>query len=203
MPPKFKFTKEQIIEKAIELVRKSGIEALTARELAFALGTSVKPIFTAFENMEQVKKKVKDRALEIYYEHLSDYIDYTPAFKRHGMQFIKFAKIEPELFKLIFMQKSSPDFSFSNSTDELIDGSLGVLKILMEKNGLNENDARKLFQIMWLEGYGIAAQIAMGICSFDEEQISEMLSITFLGTLNIIKSGETENYVKLSKVKHI
>lgn len=203
MPPKFKFTKEQIIEKAIELVRIGGIEALTARELASTLGTSVKPIFTAFENMEQVKEKVKDRALEIYYEHLSDYTDYTPAFKRHGMQFIKFAKIEPELFKLLFMQKAPPDFNFENSIETLIGGGLGILDVVMEKYNLKREEAKKLFKIMWLEGYGIAAQIALGVCAFSEEQISEMLSITFIGALNTIKSGKSEEHIKASEVKHI
>ncbi len=203
MPPKFKYTKEQIIDKAIELVRKKGIEALTARELACVLGTSVKPIFTAFENMEELKQKVAKRALKIYHVHLSDYVDYTPAFKRHGMQFIKFAEIEPELFKLLFMQKAQLDLEFENSVETLIDGGLGVFDIVMEKYELKREDAKKLFEIMWLQGYGIAVQIALGVCSFNEEEISEMLSITFIGALNTIKSGKAKEYVKVSKVKHI
>ncbi len=203
MPPKFKYTKEQIIDKAIELVRIGGIETLTARQLALTLGTSVKPIFTAFQNMDILKNNVIKRALEIYHKHLSDYADYTPAFKRHGMQFIRFAEIEPELFKLLFMQKAPPDYDFESSIDTLIGGGLGVLDIVMEKYGLERDDAKKLFKIMWLEGYGIASQIALGVCSFSEEQISEMLSITFIGALNTIKSGRAEEYIKISEVKHI
>ena len=49
MPPRPKFTREDIIEKAYELARKNGIESVVARELGKQLGTSSSPIFTAFK----------------------------------------------------------------------------------------------------------------------------------------------------------
>lgn len=52
MPPKFKFTREEIIQAALDLTRESGIAAVTARGLGAKLGSSVKPIFSLFENME-------------------------------------------------------------------------------------------------------------------------------------------------------
>ena len=39
MPPKPKYTREQIASAAFELVRKNGVQALTARELGKAIGT--------------------------------------------------------------------------------------------------------------------------------------------------------------------
>ena len=48
MPPKPKFTKEEIVAAALELVSANGIEALTARELSAYLGSSARPIFTVF-----------------------------------------------------------------------------------------------------------------------------------------------------------
>ena len=45
MPPKCKFTKEEIIEAALEMVKADGIEAVTARALGAKLGTSSKPVF--------------------------------------------------------------------------------------------------------------------------------------------------------------
>lgn len=64
MPMKPKFTKEEIIDKALDYVSKYGIEALTARELGKCLGSSACPIFTVFENMEEVVKEVKKRLLK-------------------------------------------------------------------------------------------------------------------------------------------
>ena len=38
MPPKFKFTREEIIQAALDLTRESGIAAVTARGLGAKLG---------------------------------------------------------------------------------------------------------------------------------------------------------------------
>ena len=52
MPPKPKFTKEEIVAAALTLVSEKGMEALTARELGLRLGSSARPIFTVFQSME-------------------------------------------------------------------------------------------------------------------------------------------------------
>ena len=48
MPPKFKFTKEEIINAALDLTRENGISSVTARRLGEKLGSSAKPIFQPF-----------------------------------------------------------------------------------------------------------------------------------------------------------
>ncbi len=45
MPPKVRFTKDEIISAALTLVREEGLPCLTARALAARLGSSAKPIF--------------------------------------------------------------------------------------------------------------------------------------------------------------
>ena len=52
MPPKFRYTREEMIAAALELVRQGGKDALTARALGAKLGCSAKPIFGLFRNME-------------------------------------------------------------------------------------------------------------------------------------------------------
>ena len=48
MPPKAKFSKEEIIKAAVNLVRTEGAQALTARALGTKLGVSSSPVFTFF-----------------------------------------------------------------------------------------------------------------------------------------------------------
>ena len=55
MPPKPKFTREEVAKTAFDIVKKEGLSALTARELGSRLGTSARPIFTLFKSMEEVK----------------------------------------------------------------------------------------------------------------------------------------------------
>ena len=57
MAPKNKFTKEQIVAAALNVVREGGISSLTAKTLAEKLGTSTRPIFTAFATMDNLKNE--------------------------------------------------------------------------------------------------------------------------------------------------
>ena len=70
MPPKCKFTREEIIKTALDLTREEGINALTARALGAKLGSSPKPIFTVFENMEEVQSEVQRAAKTLYAEYI-------------------------------------------------------------------------------------------------------------------------------------
>ena len=54
MPPKARFSKEEIVSMALQITREHGIGAVTARELGARLGSSARPIFTVFQNMEEV-----------------------------------------------------------------------------------------------------------------------------------------------------
>ena len=62
MPPKPKFTKDEIINAAFEIVRTRGEHALTAREVGKYLKTSSSPIFTVFNDMEELKTEVARKA---------------------------------------------------------------------------------------------------------------------------------------------
>ena len=103
MPPKPKFTKEAIIEAALELVSEKGMSALTSRDLGSRLGSSARPIFTVFNSMEEVQEEVKKAAIKRFESYAEKAIHYTPAFKQIGMQMILFAKEEPMLFQLCYM----------------------------------------------------------------------------------------------------
>ena len=55
MPPKVKFQKDDIVRAALNVARRGGIDAVTAREVAKELGMSVGPIFTWFDTMEALR----------------------------------------------------------------------------------------------------------------------------------------------------
>ena len=64
MPPKAKYTREEIIETALNIVAEKGKSALNARDLGAALGTSTRPVFTAFKNMSELIEEVKKAAMK-------------------------------------------------------------------------------------------------------------------------------------------
>ncbi|MBQ9599212.1 MAG: TetR family transcriptional regulator, partial [Clostridia bacterium] len=51
MPPRTKFTMEEIVEAAVKITRENGISAVTAREVGATLGVSSRPLFTYFETV--------------------------------------------------------------------------------------------------------------------------------------------------------
>ena len=113
MPPKAKFTKAEIIEAALNIVRADGYEALTSRALGTYLGSSARPIFTVFKNMEEVQQDMIKSAKALYKEYVNKGLTTEPPFKGVGTQYILFAVNEPKLFQLLFMteQKQIPDLS--------------------------------------------------------------------------------------------
>lgn len=105
MPPKAKFTKEEIIEAALAITRQDGLEAVTARELGSRLNSSARPVFTVFQNMEEVIEEVKNAARERYKEYIYEGLQEEPAFKGVGRAYIRFAVEEKRLFRLLFMSE--------------------------------------------------------------------------------------------------
>ena len=73
MPPKIKVTKEEIIKTTIELVRKSGQEAINARAIASSLNCSTQPIFSNFDSMEELEQSTILSAYEIYLNFINSY----------------------------------------------------------------------------------------------------------------------------------
>ena len=111
MPPKVKTTKDDIIHAAINLVREGGAEAINARNIAAALKCSTQPVFSNFASMTELKFKVIEEADKLYNKYINDEVEkgLYPPYKSSGMAYIRFAKEEKELFKLLFMRDRSVD----------------------------------------------------------------------------------------------
>ena len=95
MPPKCKFTKQEIIQAALQIARAEGPDGITARALGARLGASSRPIFSLFESMEAVQAEVMQSAKELYSQYVHVGLSQTPAFRGVGQQYIQFAIDEP------------------------------------------------------------------------------------------------------------
>lgn len=102
MAPKNKFTKEEIVMAALHVVREKGIDGLTAKTMADALGTSTQPVFTCFGSMDSARQEVYAAALRVYKGYAGAGLQEEIPFLGVGMQYIRFAREEPELYRLLF-----------------------------------------------------------------------------------------------------
>ena len=190
MPPKAKFTKEQITKAALCVVSEKGAQALTAKELGAALGTSTTPIFTVFHSMQEVQDAVMLAAMERFEEYAHKAAHLGPVFKQVGMQMILFAKEEPKLYQLIFMSSISEAQTFDDIYAHLGSVADECLDVLQKDYDLSKENAKTLFEHVWIHTFGIGALCATGMCDFSHEQIAQMLTQDFTAMMMLMKSGK-------------
>ena len=193
MPPKPKFTKDEIIKTALEIVRTDGFEALTSRELGTRLGSSARPIFTVFKNMEEVQQSVIQSAKILYKEYVNKGLAAAHSFKGVGTQYILFSVNEAKLFQLLFMteQKQIPDLS---GVLPLIDESYEqILLSIQDDYKICKSSAKKLYHHLWIYTHGIASLCATKMCRFTDEEISKMITEVCMSVLKKIKEEENND----------
>lgn len=188
MPPKCRFTREEIIQAALDLTAEKGVGALTARGLAQRLGSSAKPIFGLFANMEEVQQEVVKAANLGYQEYLRQDMSAGryPPYKASGMAYIRFAREQKELFKLLFMRDRTHE---EKAAGDELEALLG----LIQKNmGLSRDDAYRFHLEMWIYVHGIATMIATAYLEWDMDFISAALTDAYQGLRLRFLPKETE-----------
>ena len=180
MPRKFLFSREQIVDGALSLVRKHGIDALTARALADTLGTSTKPIFGLFRNMEEVHNAVLCAASALYNDRIHTEMTrgVFPPYKASGMAYIRFAREERQLFRLLFMRDRSHETIDDAKSRAEVEP---FVRIIAQNTGISMEEAYRFHLEMWVFVHGIAAMIATGYLVWDDRDVSDALSDAYLG----------------------
>ena len=177
MPPKVKITKQEIVAATLSLLREQGEQAMNARSIAAAIGCSTQPIFSNFDSLDDLQKAVYAAAYDHYYGFLTREMEsgQYPPYKAFGMAYIRFAKEEKQLFRVLFMcdrkgQDLLPSSDYSQSVD-----------MIMKANGISKEEAERWHLEMWCFVHGIGTILATSYLSLDPELISSMLSDDYHG----------------------
>lgn len=180
MPPKMKFTREEIIAAALEITREQGFSAVTARGLGSRLGSSAKPIFGLFQNMEEVQQETIKAADALYRDYLREDMSRGnyPPYKASGMAYIRFAKEQRELFKLLFMRDRSME-----TTERTAEEFEPLISLIQNNTGISKDSAVLLHLEMWFYVHGIASMIATSFSDWDDDLISRVLTDGYMGIL--------------------
>ena len=181
MPPKPKYTKEEIVAAAFELTREKGIDAVVAREVGKRLNTSSSPIFTIWSSMDELKEDVRRLAIQKYREYMADIFDYFPSFKEFGMRCVGFAVEEPNLFRLLFLTKREEHSPYVRFKQEFESIFIPLVEEIMSQFGLSKSDAEDILSQMIIFANGIAAYVLTDENSFSKETVSRDLSQVCIG----------------------
>lgn len=174
MPPKAKYTEQEIIEAAVGITREKGISAVTAREVGAALGVSSRPLFTYFDSVEDLKREVYLYAERLYQDCVKEGLKMEIPALGVGLKYIKFAKEEPELYKYLFL--SPPDGVKGSSMECLRLSQDLVRESIMNIYNMDAETADKFFRDLWLVAYSFTTLIVTGDCPYSEKEIASILT---------------------------
>ena len=189
-------TKEKILATAIDIVRKGGTSALTARNLSSALGCGANAVFSKFGSMEGVMEAVRTDARRLFKERVGAGFSLNPPFKGFGMAFLWFAMDEPQLYNMVMTDTAS-----ATSFEEYIDTNIGFkqecLDAINQSFSLEEKDSEMIYYQMVIVALGLAHTCVEGGSVLHLQQVAAVLGKNVRAFLMVIRAGadERESFV--------
>lgn len=191
MAPKAKISKEMIINTAFNIVRKEGVDKVTARSISKQLNCSTQPVLYYFSTVEDIKRIVYKKADQFH----SDYIMNTKADCKNpmlaiGMNYITFAIEERNLFHFLFQSNEFSGVSMLNllETEEL----LPLLTVLQKELDMSVEDTREVFSTLFIFVHGYASLYANNTMIYDELNVKRALEKIFYGAIFAMKGERHE-----------
>lgn len=176
MPPKAKITKNMILNTVLGITRETGFETVNARSIASKLQCSTRPIFTCYENMDELKEEFLDFAYEYYEQYVENYrnsVNVSP-YLLLPLTYIEFAKEETYLFKLLFI--NDMDLKMTEERDFYKEiGNEKKAKDFAEMIGIQLDSAKTIFLDLFLYSHGIAVLTATRKLTLDRKSVEKMV----------------------------
>lgn len=176
MPPKAKITKEMILNTTLDITRDTGFETVNARSIASKLQCSTRPIFTCYENMDELKKDFLAFAYEYYEQYVNNFrnsAEVSP-YLILPLSYIEFAQKETYLFKLLFINDMDLKMAEAKDFYREIDNE-NKAKTFSETVGIELECAKTIFLDLFLYSHGIAVLTATKKLTLDRNTVEEMV----------------------------
>ncbi len=141
MPAIKKISKEAIIDAAVDVLREGGAAAINARSVAKKLGCSTQPIYLSFQNMDDLKAAMTQRAIALHNQYVCTSNSDTQ-YSCYGMGFVKFAAEEKHLFRWLYLDGKQAG---RYQSDVFL---AKIVSAIIDEYGYTEEAPRKLHQDM-------------------------------------------------------
>lgn len=152
------FAKEDVVKAGLAVLDKDGIENLSARHVADELGSSTAPVYSNFENMDDlvvaVKRAAVQRLLELTSEQHTNNV-----FLNMGVGVLEFARLHPLLYTALFQQANDSCEAGPGVMNDL----LGRMAVLPELEKMNRDESVLLLRKMAIFTHGLATQVCSGL----------------------------------------
>ena len=99
------FNRDEIVEAALNVVARNGLDALSARRVAEELGSSTAPVYSNFKCMDALQEAVKKSAVRNLLHYTQRPVSQDP-FRNIGLGVLAFARDWPRLYSALFLEPS-------------------------------------------------------------------------------------------------
>ena len=186
MPPKAKITREMIIDATFEIIRNTGVETVNARTISKKLNCSTQPVMYHFKTIEELKKTVYVKADEYHSEYITNIQSENPM-KDIGLNYIRFAETEKNLFRFLFQTN---EFIGKNISELINSEELQpIIAILSKEVEVNTEQAKTIFRSLFLIAHGYASMFANNEMEYDEQTVLSDLGLIFDGAVKALRGG--------------
>ncbi len=191
MPPKTKITKDKILNAAVEVVRQSGYEKISARTVSEQLHCSTQPVIYHFTSIDNLKRAAYAQTDQLHTEYIMNIPEGQNPVLGIGLNYIRFAVEEPQLFRFLFQS----GYAEENSLLEMIDSEelIPILSVMQEGAGLNMDKTKQVFLTVALFAHGYAGLIASKGLGYDEKLIAEHLERAWNGAILAVKQEDNKD----------
>ncbi|MBQ1771822.1 MAG: TetR/AcrR family transcriptional regulator [Clostridia bacterium] len=181
MPPKTRVTAEMIVDAAVEVVRQNGYQNINARTVSDRLHCSTQPVMYHFSSIDSLKRAAYRKADRLHSEYMMSTPPGQDPILGIGLNYVRFAVEEPQLFRFLFQSGYAEQSSFLEMVDskELVP----MLEAMQKGTGLSMKKTRNVFITVALFAHGYASIIANNHLEYDEKLIAEHLECTWNGAV--------------------
>ncbi len=173
MPPRKKYTRQQIVDQAFEIAKKEGIEEITIRKVAEKLNSSAAPIYVNFDSAEALINEVIKKTFALGQE-LVKKANSGDKFKDIGLASLHFAQQYPVLFRDLIMNQKNYMADYDQQLGNTLIEEMKKDSYLEE---FSESELKKILLKMRIVHTGLAVMVANGLLgdSFSAKEEEELL----------------------------
>ena len=168
MPRRVAVDRHRVICAALELLRKKGPDAISARTIAHKLDCSTQPIYSTFGGMRDLERALLREVRLFYREYLARHHGGSTPFENIGLGYLHFAQEEPRLFNwLLESGRLKVDFDAQTHSPEV---QLGLDRMAADPSlrGLRPEQIERLQRNLWIYTHGLAVLLSSGMLRVDE-----------------------------------
>jgi len=174
MGPKVKFTREQIIDAAFEIVQTEGIDSITMRKIAEKMGGSVAPIYVNFKNVDELKDALIEKIISISRRFISEENTGNP-FRDIGNASLRFATEYSVIFRDLIVKGDKYMHGYDEKMTPVL---IEEMQRDPELNGFSVDELKTILLKMRIFQLGLSMMAANGLLpkEYTKQEMTDILS---------------------------